>query len=192
MSRNKLSDKLVIIDLEATCDEPKPEWQSEIIEIGVCLLDLKTLEVEKPRGIMVMPKKSPITSFCTKLTTITMDMLEKEAVSLKAAMDILVDEYKIHKRAWGSWGDYDRKMLLKDCLAKGIDFPGESRTHQNIKNIIATQMGWNEETGLDKALDLYNMSLEGTHHRGVDDAKNIARIYSLHIKALRRHIQDFI
>jgi len=35
-----------------------------------------------------------------------------------------------------------------------------------------------DEVGMEKALQLLNLPLEGTHHRGVDDAWNIAGILS--------------
>jgi inhibitor of KinA sporulation pathway (predicted exonuclease) len=184
-NRNKLHDKLVIIDLEATCDEPRPKWPSEIIEIGVCLLDLSTLNIEKPRGIMVKPVVSPVTPFCTKLTTITQEMLDREGITLAEAMRILEEEYKLDKRTWASWGDYDRKQFLKDCAHKGIGFPGESRTHLNLKSIIQVEKGLITEEGLDRACDRFHLKMEGTHHRGVDDARNIARIYQKHLQKVR-------
>jgi inhibitor of KinA sporulation pathway (predicted exonuclease) len=184
-NRKKLHDKLVIIDLEATCDEPRPTWQSEIIEIGVCLLDPRTLTISGVQGIMVKPVASPVTPFCTGLTTITQEMLDKEGISLPEAMSILENDYKLDRRTWASWGDYDRKQFLKDCSAKGIQFPGESRTHLNLKSIITVENGWIQEVGLDAALEMFQLKMEGTHHRGVDDAKNIARIYQKHLRKVR-------
>ena len=48
-----MTNKIIIIDLEATCWEgipPKGEV-SEIIEIGICLLDTLTGEISDNRGI---------------------------------------------------------------------------------------------------------------------------------------------
>lgn len=185
MSRNKLYDKIVVIDLEATCDEPRPQWRGEIIEVGVCLLDIKSLEITNPRGILVKPESTPITAFCTKLTTITPDMVAKEGTSLFQAMVILKEEYKVDQRTWASWGDYDRKQLNNECNAKRMGFPGENSSHLNLKNIIALEHGWPRENGLDRALNAFNLKLEGTHHRGVDDAINIARVFREHLFRVR-------
>lgn len=178
-NRNKLFDKLIIIDLEATCDDPKPIWQSEIIEIGICMLDLDTFEISRPRSILVKPEHSPVTPFCTKLTTITQEMLDKDGVTLEAAMDILKAEYFPEtgpRQKWGSWGHYDRKMFFQDCDAKGIEFPGLGSQHINFKEIIADVLKWKKSIGMGKALQYFNLPLQGTHHRGLDDALNIARI----------------
>lgn len=185
MANKKLLDKLVIIDLEATCDEPRPTWQSEIIEIGVCLLDLKTLEISDPRGILVKPISSPVTRFCTTLTTLTQEMLDKDGVSLAEAMRILEVDYKLDRRTWASWGDYDRKMIEKDCSAKILSFPGRTSTHLNLKSIIQVECGWAREEGLDTALQRFELPLEGTHHRGIFDAYNIARIYKRQLQKVR-------
>lgn len=185
MSRNRKLDKLVVIDLEATCDEPRPTWQGEIIEVGVCLLDLQTLEITDKRGILVKPRSTPITPFCTKLTTLTPELIEQEGVSLFQAMTVLQDHYKIRERTWASWGDYDRNQLIKDCNAKQFGFPGESSSHLNIKNLLAIEHGWKAGEGLDRALEKFKMNLEGTHHRGIDDAWNIARIYAAHLTRVR-------
>ena len=185
MSRNKLYDKIVVIDLEATCDEPRPQWRGEIIEIGVCLLDVQSLEITKPKGILVKPQNTPITAFCTKLTTLTPELIEREGTSLFSALVTLQDEYKINQRTWASWGDYDRKQLVLECESKRMGFPGEFSTHLNLKSIIALEYGWRRENGLDRALEAFKMKLEGTHHRGVDDAVNIARVYREHLSRVR-------
>ena len=186
MSRNRRLDKLIVIDLEATCDDPKPQWQGEIIEVGVYLLDLQTLDITDKRGILVKPQNTPITPFCTSLTTLTPELVEQEGMSLFQAMVILDAHYKISQRTWASWGDYDRKQLIKDCNAKRFGFPGEHSTHFNIKQILAVEYGWKAGEGLDRALERFKMNLEGTHHRGKDDAYNIARIYAAHLKHVRR------
>lgn len=185
-NRKKKMDKLVVIDLEATCYEegfPRGE-QQEIIEIGVCLLDLKTLKVENPQGLIVRPTMSRVSPFCTQLTTLTQEFVDK-GMTLPEAMAILEKDYEIDKRTWGSWGDFDRKLMLKDCAAKGIQFPGETRTHINIKNIVSVELGLDKELGMDAGCELYGLKLEGTHHRGIDDAKNIAKIYRTHMAKAR-------
>ncbi len=186
MSRNRLFDKIVVLDLEATCDEPRPRWHGEIIEVGVCLLDIRNLEISNQRGILVRPVNTPVTPFCTSLTTLTPELVQKEGVTLLEAMRILKDDYKIDQRCWASWGDYDRKQLVGECSSKGLVFWGENSTHFNIKQILALEYGWRSGEGLDRALERFGMTLDGTHHRGVDDANNIARIYANHLKRVRR------
>lgn len=47
----KTTDNILIIDLEATCWEDRPPrgQESEIIEIGVCIMDAKTGKISKMR-----------------------------------------------------------------------------------------------------------------------------------------------
>lgn len=184
-NRNSLSDKLVIIDLEATCDNPRPQWNSEIIEIGVCLLDLRTLNISESRGILVKPENSPITPFCTSLTTITPEMVRRDGVTLQQALKVLKDDYKIDQRAWASWGDYDRNQLLRECDRKRLVFWGDRSPHFNLKHLIALEHGWAAKEGMDQALKKFGITLEGTHHRGIDDAFNIAKIYAAHLRKIR-------
>ena len=39
-------------------------------------------------------------------------------------------------------------------------------------------MGLNREVGVQKALEFIDLKFEGTHHRGDDDAFNIAKIFA--------------
>lgn len=185
MSRNRLHDKLIVIDLEATCDEPRPKWQSEIIEVGVCLLDIHTFEITDNEGYLVKPVNTPITPFCTKLTTITPELIAAQGRALNGVMNILDEKYRLSQRMWASWGDYDRNQLMSECQIKNIHFPGSRSTHLNLKALMALEYGWHGQTALDEALKRFNLTLEGTHHRGKDDAYNIAKIYAAHLKSVR-------
>lgn len=73
-------DKIIIIDVESTCWEGANPvgMESDIIEIGVCLLDIQTGEITDNRGILIKPERSTISSFCTALTTITPEMVVKD------------------------------------------------------------------------------------------------------------------
>jgi DNA polymerase III epsilon subunit-like protein len=70
-------DKILVIDVEATCWEGDPPagQTSEIIEIGLCVLDVASGERSAPRAIMVKPQRSTLSEYCIQLTTITPEML---------------------------------------------------------------------------------------------------------------------
>lgn len=169
-------DKIVVVDLEATCwkGHPPKGQISNIIEVGVCLLDISTHEITKKRGILVKPSQSEVSPFCTELTTITQDLLDKEGVSLKEACEILVGEYNSPKRVWASFGNYDKTMFQKDCNLHKLKYPF-GKKHVNVKTWFALK-GKSGEMGMARALKQLELPLEGTHHRGVDDAYNIAKI----------------
>jgi inhibitor of KinA sporulation pathway (predicted exonuclease) len=185
MSRNQLADKLIILDIEATCDEPRPTWRSEVIEIGVCLLDRKTLVISDKRSLLIKPETSPVTEFCTSLTTITKEMLDREGTTLAKAIEVLETEYLMKRRSWGSWGFYDNMTLNLECAAKHITFPGADKFYLNLKNILSVERGWSSDKGVGEALKAFNLEFEGTQHRGHDDAENIARIYREHLRVIR-------
>jgi len=170
-------DKIVIVDIEATCWEGKlPEgMDNEIIEVGICLLDVNNGEITDNRGILVKPIHSEISPFCTSLTTITPEMIGQNGVSFKEACGILRKEYQSQSRAWASFGAYDLKQFQRQCAATGVGYPfGPS--HINVKTLFALKKRLAHEQGMAGALAILDIPLEGTHHRGVDDANNIAKI----------------
>lgn len=177
----KKLDKIVVVDVEATCwnGNPPDGMTSDIIEIGVCLLDVNTGEITGNRGILVKPTRSTVSEFCTELTTITPKMVETEGIDFKQAVKILKAEYDAQSRIWASYGAYDLKQFQRQCADLDVGFPfGPS--HINVKSLFAVKHKMNHETGMAGALGILQLPLEGTHHRGVDDARNIAKIlYSI-------------
>jgi inhibitor of KinA sporulation pathway (predicted exonuclease) len=173
----KILDKILIVDVEATCWEGKnPEgMENEIIEIGVCLLEVKTGEISNSRGILVKPEKSVISPFCTELTTITQKMIDAEGISFKDACNVLRNEFKSQSRAWASFGAYDFNQFQRQCSSTGFPYPFNS-SHINVKSLFALKKKLVHEQGMAGALAILDIPLEGTHHRGIDDAKNIAKI----------------
>ncbi|MGB3695649.1 MAG: hypothetical protein WA999_23305, partial [Spirulinaceae cyanobacterium] len=56
-----------------------------------------------------------------------------------------------------------------------VKYPFGTR-HINVKTLLALQRRLAKEVGMAQALEILDLPLQGTHHRGVDDAGNIARI----------------
>ncbi|GAB3929568.1 3'-5' exonuclease [Mucilaginibacter myungsuensis] len=174
------TNEVIIIDLEATCWENDGEHQkqhSEIIEIGICKLNTVTGKITASDGILVKPVKSKISPFCTKLTSITPQMVDEHGISLAEACGILEKEYGSKQLTWASYGVYDRSMLKEQCQKFGVRYP-MSNHHINVKVLFSEVYGLQKAIGMAGALRMLKLPLEGTHHRGVDDAKNIAKILS--------------
>ncbi len=175
----KRIDQAVVIDVESTCwAAPPPEGQeSEIIEIGVCMLDVDSGEPGGRQSILVAPERSTVSEFCTALTTLTQEQVTG-GVPFADACRLLKRTYLAKDRVWASWGDYDRRQFERQCQTRGIGYPfGPS--HLNVKTLFATVFALPREIGMDAALQHVGLLLEGTHHRGVDDAANIARLLSM-------------
>jgi inhibitor of KinA sporulation pathway (predicted exonuclease) len=182
-------DTVVIVDVESTCweNEKAPSGEiSEIIEIGVCTLDIATRQPHNKRSIFVKPSMSKISPFCTGLTTITPEMVAEHGISFADACAILRDEYKTESRLWLSWGNYDQRMFAEQCPRMVVDYPFSDK-HCNLKNRFANYYG--KRMGMERALRTIDLKLEGTHHRGGDDAWNIARILA---SMLDKHGQDVL
>jgi len=174
----KLLDKIIVVDLEATCwqGDPPPGETSEIIEIGLCTLDVKSGERSDRRGIMVKPEHSSLSDYCIELTTIHPEML-KNAPSLREACRLLQEKYHSDRRTWASYGDYDRIMMAQQCEKMGVPYPF-GLSHINVKNLLALHLGLKREVNLLTGTALLDLPFEGTIHRGVDDAWNIAAVLS--------------
>lgn len=179
-------DRILVVDVESTCwDGPPPDGQeSEIIEIGLCVLDVGSLTRLDKQSILVKPQRSTISSFCTELTTLTPEMLA-DAGSLADACKRLKKEFASKDRLWASWGDYDRRQFERACLSAGASYPF-GLTHLNVKTLFAVSAGLDHEVGLDAACERVGMTMEGTHHRGDDDAWNIAAILCLLLAGSRK------
>ncbi|MHA2281547.1 MAG: exonuclease domain-containing protein [Promethearchaeota archaeon] len=189
----KKIDKLLVIDIEATCweEEPPDHQKSEIIEIGVTVVSLPQLQCETSDGLLVNTHGSRVSEFCTLLTTLTQDLVD-QGMPFHAACIKLQNEYKSKERAWASWGDYDRRQFERQCSRREFSaakYPF-STTHLNLKNLFALELGLSREVGMDKALEILGIELTGTHHRAVDDAQNIARIACELLKPGRKYFQN--
>ncbi|MCE9573085.1 MAG: exonuclease domain-containing protein [Deltaproteobacteria bacterium] len=172
----------LVVDLEATCDDhgAVPRHESEIIEIGAVLVDGKHLRPVAELMTFVRPVLHPgLTAFCTELTTITQDQVD-DAPTFPAAAARLA--------AFGagalfcSWGNYDRNQLAADAARHGLASP-LGPDHLNVKQLFADRLGVRRGLGTHAAMARVGLRPEGTHHRGIDDARNIARLLAV---ALRR------
>jgi len=172
---NKL-DQILVVDVESTCweEEPPKGEKSEIIEIGVCVINVPTLERVIKQSIFVRPVESTVSRYCTNLTSLTQENLEN-GLLFRSACAILKEHYRSKKIAWASWGDYDRKQFGRVCERQKVDYPF-GPTHLNVKTLFALQQGLQREVGMAEALQRLGMPLEGRHHSGMDDAWNIAAL----------------
>ena len=178
-------DQILVIDLESTCwkDEPPEGEQSEIIEIGICILDLESLERRDRLSILVKPENSRVSPFCTELTTLTQEQVD-EGFTFKAACKILEKKLRSRERLWASYGDYDRRQFESQCQATGVRYPF-GPTHLNVKNLFALMQGMPRELELREALEYLDIPMEGTHHRGFDDAWNIGAVLAIVLSVKR-------
>ena len=182
----KRLDHILVIDIESTCWDggyPPRGEANDIIEIGLSPLEVSTGRRLEKRSILVRPERSRVSPFCTDLTTLTQAQVD-QGVAFKDACRILEDEYHSRDRLWASFGDYDRRQFDKQCRDQGIRYPfGPS--HLNAKTLCSISKGLSSEIGLPQAMALMGLKFEGTHHRGHDDAWNIAAVLAELLKKLK-------
>ncbi len=175
----------LVIDLEATCDNGGlvPKGEMEIIEIGAVLVDPITFEQLSEFQSFVRPVRHPIlTPFCQELTSITQADVDA-APGFPEVLQSLRAFMANERPLFCSWGNYDRGQFGLDAGYHGVELPFGS-DHLNIKQAFSDAIGTRKRFGMAEALRKLGLPLTGTHHRGIDDARNIARILPYAIGAL--------
>jgi inhibitor of KinA sporulation pathway (predicted exonuclease) len=169
--------KLLIVDLEATCwERPKhaPEAM-ETIEIGALLVDPAAPARPSEYQGFVRPVRFPeLSEFCKRLTGIAqadVDSAEPFSRAFPRFLAWIGDPGAVR---FASWGNYDRLQLLRDCAGHGLAYPFAD-DHLNLKHHCGARLGI-KPGGLQPALKRAGLSFEGSHHRGLDDARNIWRV----------------
>jgi len=171
----------LVVDVEATCDENHriPREQTEIIEVGAVLCDGATLLPQAEFQTFVKPVRHPrLTPFCTQLTSIRQADVDS-APGFAAAMQKLATFLRSSAAPGGftfcSWGDYDRQQFGREERRHGVRVPLGSQ-HINLKERFCRSSGGDTQLGCGQALRRVGFKFAGTAHRGIDDARNIARL----------------
>jgi inhibitor of KinA sporulation pathway (predicted exonuclease) len=180
---------ITVIDLEATCwdDDEYQKKHSEIIEIGLAVINIKEEQIKQVKSIYVIPEKlinerksgvstyKAISDYCINLTGITESKLLKQGKTLKAASAEIMKHYP-YSKTWMSWGYYDKSFLEKECIRKHVTFPFSKYTHMNASLLYSLINKNKKGTGLKKAMDKLGIPFDGKQHSGKDDAYNTAKV----------------
>lgn len=172
----------IVFDLEATCWEDDTQLKrhtQEIIEIGAVLI-LENGEEDGSYQSFVRPKHHPnLSNFCMNLTSITQIDVNRAGFFPDVIEDFkewfdFYDEEEEYRLC--SWGAFDKKALERDCRLHGLD-PDWCEHHINLKQQYASFKGLRKEIGLKSAVEREGFEFEGTHHRAISDAENLAKIF---------------
>ncbi|AAV83252.1 MAG: exonuclease [Idiomarina sp.] len=172
----------LIVDLEATCwdgnveglDRKQTVDDMEIIEFG-CVIAEDNGTVRDYRSFMVRPQSHPnLSEFCTQLTSIAQSDVDAAPVyqSVVPEIDQWLKNYKLE--GWGSWGNYDKNQISAEQRRHNLAPEFFSLSHMNIKQEWRRGKVNSRSADLANAMKYHGLSFEGTHHRGIDDALNIA------------------
>ena len=172
----------LVVDLEATCSDDRiavPRNEMEIIEIGAVMIDGLTFESLSEFQSFVRPVRNPVlTDFCRELTGIAQSEVDA-APGYSDALSEFVEWLSSYKDClFCSWGDYDRRQFERDCEYHGVAYPFASG-HLNLKDAYARKRGLRRGRGLSDVLEVEGLGFQGRPHRGIDDARNIAKLLPL-------------
>ena len=169
----------LVVDLEATCCDKQAtikQTEMEIIEIGAVMVEAENLNIIDEFQSFIKPIRHPIlTEFCKSLTSISQTQVDL-APTYPEAIALLKKWLSGYSNGvFGSWGDFDRKQFQQDSNFHRVPFP-IAYPHVNLKQLFSEKQGLRKRYGMAKALQMVGLPLEGTHHRGIDDARNIAKL----------------
>ncbi|MDP2557089.1 3'-5' exonuclease [Photobacterium damselae subsp. piscicida] len=168
-------DRLVCFDLEMCCwnDGRRPRT-GEIIEIGVAELDLNTGEIVRRAQHYVLPNHDQVSPFCTELTGIKPEQVEKNGKPLAVILRSIEQKFGGRHKIYAAWGQ-DDLILKRECEAKGLKVP--FREYLNLATLFKLQRHVeNKRLGHRAAMDIAGLEWEGRQHSGYVDAYNLARL----------------
>ncbi len=168
----------LVVDFEATCsnDGTLRREEMEIIEVGAVMVDGETLTTLTEFQSFVRPVRHPVlTPFCTELTSITQADVDAAPTLPEVVEQWIAWSVPFEECVFSSWGSYDHNQLVQDCRFHGIAMPFLLEPI-NLKAEFSAQLKIRRRMGMKEALSRAGLTLDGTHHRGIDDARNIARL----------------
>ena len=149
----------------------------EIIEIGAVWATAEGTVLDTFQALVRPVVRPQLTSFCRQLTNIHQAELERAELfpAVAARLASFAQLHQTEGSRWGSWGQFDAKQLARDCERHGIQTPLAAFEHVNLKRRFARGRKI-KEVGMARALQMVGLPLDGAHHRGLDDARNIAKL----------------
>lgn len=178
-------DKALVIDIEATCWEKAPPEgeRSEIIEIGLCELDLKTGAIDAKESLLVRPEGSRVSDFCERLTGLTQERADAGLPFEEACRRLRAERFS-ERRVWASFGNYDRRLFERQCADRAVAYPF-SDEHWDVRLLAAAALGLRHGAGMVRTMEALGLEPVGEHHRAADDAWNAARMLALLLASCR-------
>ncbi len=134
----------------------------------------------------VKPILNPnLSLFCRELTSIPQEYIDRAN-----EFPVVIEEFQ----DWGevfeedyllcSWGNFDKKQLVQDCKLHGLEYEW-LEPHINVKRQYQEIKRLKRPRGLKSAVKFEGFEFTGIHHRGIDDAENLAKIFAKHLDEWR-------
>ncbi len=169
----------IVFDLEATCwENMRHNHVQETIEIGAVKVDRYgdvLGQFEKFVQPVLFPTLSP---FCKELTSITQNQVEgaNEFSTVIEEFQDWIGHFDNEEYLLCSWGFFDKTQLIQDCELHKMEGDWVNQ-HISLKHQYNDYKGNRKHIGLNKAIRKEGFEFTGTHHRGIDDAINLVKIF---------------
>lgn len=167
---------LLVLDLEATCaeDDTVPKREMEIIEIGAVVIDMTGRAIDSFQAFVQPVRHPQLTRFCQTLTGIS-----QRDVDSAERLPHVTDQFRewIGNNGallWSSWGRFDRMLFERDFAFHGVPSPLPGK-HVNLRECFEETVV-SDRVDFATALSRAGLAFEGRPHRGIDDARNTARL----------------
>lgn len=184
-------NRALSIDFELTCWEPGEgdNKTPEIIQIGIAELNLKTLKRTRSDSWYVKNEFGNISEYCTSITGITQDLLNKKGFKLQDAARLVSRKYGTKNKSWFSWGS-DKRAHDEDCIKKSVD-PFLSNAFVDASLLYSQICGASTSTSLKDIADHFDVQFEGQAHDAKIDAEVLCDVWSQLISCFRHQGLNF-
>ncbi|MEO5930034.1 MAG: 3'-5' exonuclease [Candidatus Kapaibacterium sp.] len=172
--------------MEATCwpDEGR-RGDGEIIEIGCVRMSQSTRGIVDEFSTLVRPERYPtLSTYCTNLTSITQADVEKAPRFPDAYASLVEWMGPPSDMTLCSWGAYDCFLLRQSCRFHRLTYPFDDE-YINIKPAFSEAFS-GRGVSMPRAMEMAEIPQQGTFHRGIDDARNAAKLWQIILREHRR------
>jgi inhibitor of KinA sporulation pathway (predicted exonuclease) len=171
---------LLVVDFEATSiqdNQNRPGSRTEIIEVGICPLNLESLTCVSPESFLITPQRSGIGPFIEELTGITQIQVNQRGMKWSEfCQHMRIGRPQLQDMVWGSWGSWDRRVLDDNCKMNNCLSPF-GNNHLDLKRLYwLVRFPDRHPMGLSRALREEGLKFRGKQHTAGDDAFNTARL----------------
>jgi len=184
---SKHLSKILVIDIEAVFARYRST--SEIIEVGIAEVDLLKMKIGTPKSWIIKPTNLKIDEETINLTGLTQEKIDNDGISFKYFCEKILIHIPARKKAWFSFGNFDKEAFEKQCKRERIDYP-LSKNHYNIQNLLGLESSMFDKDysnlSLKDSLLIHGFSFEGKEHKAKWDAYNTAKLVLRIFKKLKQ------
>lgn len=190
MKKNNIEDiqedynYLLVIDLERNCGKGVYKEDMKLIEVGACIVDLKTHKIIGEYSSLINPgcilgdRVKNITKIEEKdlVDAPTFEKVNKELI------DFINKTTKGEPAIFCSWGGSDYKMYKDECNSFNIEYPfvfNKKYHHFDIGHAFRVRQNFQKSVGsisLKDAIMLTSIVPEQDRHRALYDARDTAKL----------------